>query len=83
VDSVPLVVFEPDHAPDAVQLTASLLLHVSVALSPLTTDVGFEVRDTVGVETPGCTASVPLEWPPHPERIKAMPIVAATTRHLL
>jgi len=48
VDCVPLVVFEPDHAPDAAQLVALVLLHVSVELPPLAIDAGFAVSVTVG-----------------------------------
>jgi hypothetical protein len=49
VDCEPLTAFDPDHAPDAVQLVAFVLLQVSIELPPLDTDVGFAPNVTVGV----------------------------------
>jgi hypothetical protein len=39
----------PVHPPDAVQLVALALLHVSVELLPLVIEVGLAARTTVGV----------------------------------
>ncbi len=48
VDTEPLVAFVPDHAPEAAQLVAFVLVHVSVELPPLATDAGLAVSETVG-----------------------------------
>jgi hypothetical protein len=48
VCSLPEVAFVPLHAPEAVQLVAFVLLHVSVDRPPAVTDVGLAERLTVG-----------------------------------
>ena len=48
VDCEPLVALFPDHVPEAVQLVAFVLLHVSVELLPLDTVPGLAVSETVG-----------------------------------
>ncbi len=48
VEAVPLVTFVPDQAPEAVQVVASVLLHVSVELFPLMIGVGVAIKVTVG-----------------------------------
>jgi hypothetical protein len=51
VDDDPLVTFAPDHAPDAAQLVALVLVHVNVELEPLVTDEGLAANVTTGVGT--------------------------------
>jgi len=77
VDWLPLVGFAPLQPPDAVQLVASVELHVSVTEPPLTMLVGFVLRVTVGA---GATVTVTL-WladPPAPEQVSEKPVVAAS-----
>ena len=64
--SVPLVVFEPDHAPEAVQDVALVLLHVSVVELPAITAVGFAVSVTVGCVAEIVTVVVVEVVPPGP-----------------
>ena len=66
VTSVPLVVFEPDHAPEAVQDVALVLLHVRVVELPAITAVGFAVSVTVGCVAEIVTAVVADDDPPAP-----------------
>ena len=48
VFSEPVVAFAPCHPPDAVQLSAFVVLHVSVDALPLTTCVGAAAKVSVG-----------------------------------
>jgi hypothetical protein len=71
VDWAPLVALGPDHAPEAVQSSALIDDHVSVALAPLAMLTGFTPMETVGVGgvTGGGVAGVigvtgPLPQPP-------------------
>ena len=48
VEAVPLTVLVPDHAPEARQLVALLLDHVSVDAPPLATLVGEALKVSVG-----------------------------------
>ena len=51
----PLVTLVPLHPPPAVQLVAFVALQVSVVDPPLTTLVGFAVKDTTGGGEAGAT----------------------------
>lgn len=48
VDLEPLVLCEPDHAPEALQAVAFRLVHDRVELAPLAIDVGLAESETVG-----------------------------------
>jgi len=62
----PEVAWVPLHAPDAVQLVASVDDQVSVLLAPAATVAGLALMDTVGagVTTTGGVAPLPEEPPP-------------------
>ena len=95
VEAVPLVVFVPDHAPEAVQLVAFVLLHVSVDPLPLATELGFAERFTIGAGVPAFTVTVAdvLAVPPAPVQlneyvlvlvrlpVEAMPLVTFAPDH--
>ena len=68
---VPLEAFDPDHAPDAAHVSASVADHVSVAVSPLATVVGFAVNEMTGTRDPEgvkttCTVVEAVVVPPEP-----------------
>jgi hypothetical protein len=69
VDCEPLVALLPDHAPEAVQLVAFVLLHASVELPPLGTDAGFALRETLGARELTLTVTVRETPPPVPEQV--------------
>ncbi len=60
VDCEPLVALLPDHAPDAVQLVALVVLHASVELPPLATAVGLAARVTLGAAGASLTVTETL-----------------------
>jgi len=53
IDSEPLVAFEPDQPPDALQLLASVEDHVSVMLLSWVIDEGLALSETVGAVVAG------------------------------
>src|SRR5262245_54816310 len=57
--SVPDVAFAPLHPPDAVQVVAFVLDHVSIVVPPLATVVGLAVRVTVTVPGTGGVGLLP------------------------
>ena len=61
---VPLLASEPLHAPEPVQLVASVELHVRVADAPLSTVVGEALSVAVGMGE--------LEPPPPPQPVRAI-----------
>ena len=65
MDSVPRVGLVPNQPPDALQLVASVLDHVSVVVPPLMRVVGFAVIVTVGVGAME-TLAVAAPMPPAP-----------------
>jgi len=75
VDCEPLVALAPDHAPDAVQVSALVDDQVSVEDPPLATEVGFTASDTVGARGGGgvpetVTVAEALVIPPAPVQIR-------------
>jgi hypothetical protein len=75
VDCEPLVALVPDHAPDAVQVSALVDDQVSVEDPPLATEVGFAASDTVGAGGGGgvpetATVAEALVIPPAPVQIR-------------
>lgn len=72
VDCVPLADFAPVHAPDAVQLVALVVVHVSVELLPVVIDVGFAVSVTVGAGGAAVTVTMVEAGvlPPAPVHVK-------------
>ena len=78
IDSVPLVAFEPDHAPEAVQDVALVLLHVRVVELPAATAVGFAASVTVGCVAEIVTVVAEEVVPPGP--VQASVKVASALR---
>jgi hypothetical protein len=76
----PLVAFAPVHAPDAVQLDAPVLLHVSVDAFPMLTLVGDALSESCGGEGPpdptGLT-SIPFTHASPATRVKTRLSVAS------
>ncbi len=62
----PEIAFVPDHAPDAEQLVALVLLHASFEVAPAWIDVGEAVNVTVGAVAPIVTVAVRAIEPPAP-----------------
>jgi hypothetical protein len=73
--SVPDVARGPVHPPEAVQLVAFVADHVSVAMPPCKTEVGFEENVTVGVTGGGLAPPPP---PPPPPQLAARMAQAMT-----
>jgi hypothetical protein len=74
---LPDVAFEPDHAPEAVQLVESLEVHANVVDAPGLITSSATVSDTVGsggAETVIETLSDAL--PPAPEQVSVNPVSA-------
>jgi hypothetical protein len=71
----------PLQPPEAVHVVASVLLHVSVDVPPLTILAGVAVSITVGAGAAGVTTTVVLEAPepPGPEQLKVNPLVDVST----
>ncbi len=65
----PLVACVPDHEPEAAQLVAFVLVHVSVELPPLLTVVGLAVRVTVGAGAVTVTVADAEPVPPVPVHV--------------
>jgi hypothetical protein len=80
VDSEPPVALAPDHAPEAVQLVASVDDQVSVELAPLATVCGLAVIVTVGGVGGGAAVTVTLAdceaLPPGPVQLSVNALVA-------
>jgi hypothetical protein len=71
VDCEPLVAWLPDQPPDAVQEVACVVDQLKVELSPLTIELGFAARLTVGAGVIGVTETV-AAWvalPPAPVHV--------------
>lgn len=79
VVSVPEVPLVPVHPPDAVQEVALVDAHVRVVVFPATTDVGFAVMVTVGMEGVAAVTKTLTVWgavtPPAPVHIKVYEVV--------
>jgi hypothetical protein len=79
VDSEPLVALAPDHAPDAVQLSALVDDQVSVALAPLARVCGLAEIVTVGGVGGGAAVTVTVAdceaLPPAPVQLSVNPLV--------
>jgi hypothetical protein len=73
VAALPLVAFEPLQPPVAVHDTAFVVLHVSVAVPPPGTLVGFAVSVTVGADTVGGGVVDGDEWLPDEQAARAKP----------
>ena len=69
VDSLPLVAMLPLQPPEAVQLVASVELHVNVDDPPLLTLVGLAVSVTVGAGAVTDTLTDLLALPPVPVQL--------------
>ena len=83
VDWEPLVALAPDHAPEAVQLVASVEDQVSVEAPPLVTEVGLAVSDTVGTGGGGgapvtVTVADALALPPAPVQLRMKLLLAVS-----
>ena len=78
VEAVPLTVLVPDHAPEARQLVALLLDHVSVDALPLATLVGEALKVSVGAGRM-VTPTLRLTEPPAPLQlsVKVESVVSA------
>ncbi len=70
VDCEPLVAFEPDQLPEAVQELALVEDHVSVEALPLTTVLGLALSWTVGAGAETDTVAVWLAVPPLPVQVR-------------
>ena len=71
MDCEPLVAFEPDQAPEAVQEVAFVVDQLNVELLPLTTELGLAARLTVGAGVGEVTETV-AAWvalPPLPVQV--------------
>lgn len=77
IDCEPEVALLPDHPPDALQVVAFVLDHVSVELLPEATLVGLAER--VSVRVAACTLIVTLRCvvPPAPEHDKPNVVAAS------
>lgn len=71
VDCEPLKALLPDHAPEAVQLFASVEDQVSVALWPLVIALGPTLKLTVGAGEVTVTVVDCAALPPSPEQVRA------------
>jgi hypothetical protein len=69
VVSAPLVARPPDQPPEAVQLVAFVVVQLSTELSPLSTLVGFAVREIVGIGRI-VTVTVLAVLPPAPVQVR-------------
>ena len=79
LDSLPETALLPDHAPEAVQELASVDDQVSIEESPLATEPGFAVSDTVGARGVTVTVADAFAVPPSPvqARVKVPELVSA------
>ena len=71
VDSEPLMALVPDQAPDAVQAVALVVDQITVELVPLTMELGFAARLTVGAGVGEVTETVTawIALPPVPVHV--------------
>lgn len=84
VDSLPLVDFDPLHAPPAEQLVAPTADQVMVELPPATTVSGLALSvttGTAGVAT--CTVAVEVALPPAPEQVSVKVLLLPAARALV
>ena len=72
MDCEPLMAWEPDQAPDALQEVALVLDQLKVELFPLVIELGLAARVTVGAGVAGFTDTV-ADWvvlPPPPVQVR-------------
>ena len=70
LDWEPLMALLPDQPPEAVHAVAFLEAHVSVELLPLITELGLELRLTVGAGDFTETVADCVALPPAPVQVK-------------
>jgi hypothetical protein len=75
-DSLSLVAFVPDQAPEAVQPVALVELQVRVVALPAATEVGFAANDTVGTGNTTVTVTLCAAVPPAPVQASPKRLVA-------
>ena len=75
IDPEPLVAFDPDQSPEAMQLLASVVDQFNMIVPPRRNDEGLAVRLTVGTITAGgggsftVTVALALALPPSPVQL--------------
>jgi hypothetical protein len=76
--SDPLTDRTPDHAPDAVQLSALVVVQANEVVCPATTDVGVAVSVSVGAGTVTITVALCVAVPPSPVHASVNEVVACS-----
>ena len=78
VEAVPLVARSPLQPSDAVQVEASVLLHESVALSPLAIVLGLALKVTLGTTESTVTVTDWVAVPPGPVQLRSKSVLAVS-----